>query len=366
MEQRDALDAILSTYPKFKLDTSGIPNRKVKSIRHPEVVLQLGHRLDIIDRWLSKFTQWNRPTARMRGKLFDNYVSKYLENSHSDIYVGFAGTTHQSLITANDQGMTTIVERCSTHIRSQAKLLRKEYERQGNQRPPISDAHIRREEKEYELADRVIVPSEFVYDSFLEQDFPEKKLIMEPFAVDVEAYRPNYDSDGKTQFLFAGIVGLRKGIPDLLNAWQQLDLDGAELLIAGSIESEVEDLVSQYQSHNTVQFLGWCDNLGELYRESDVFVFPSIEEGSANVTYEAMASGLPLVTTPNSGWVGEGGKHGVEVRARDPPALASGIKELHQNPEQRKQMGRNARELMETDYTWDRYGDRIYKQYKLL
>jgi len=370
---RDALEQIYTTYPISRVDTSGVEESRVNSIKYPEAVMQLGARVPVIDSLLSAITGWESPTERLKGELFDRAVARKLREERTDIFVGFAGVSNRSINVANAQGATTIVERCSSHIRTQAQLLAEEYQRQGVNRTPISEAHIEREEEEYAAADFIVVPSTFVYQSFIEQGVPEGKVLLEPYAVDIDQFSEsgadNYqftESGGDnsiTRYLFAGGVGLRKGIPDLLSAWSNAGLDNAELLIAGSIKPEVSSLASKYEDDKSVRFLGWCDDIQNLYRSCDAFVFPSIEEGSAYVTYEAMASGLPVITTPNSGWVGQHEEHGLEIEIRSPGQLADALRRFHRNLNDREDWGKSARELIEDDYTWDRYGERIYKRY---
>lgn len=363
LSDRDALEQIYTTYPISRVDTSGIKESRVTSIKYPEAVMQLGDRVPAVDSLFSIITGWESPTERLKGRLFDRAVARKLGGQRIDIFVGFAGVSHRSINVANAEGATTIVERCSSHIRTQARLLAEEYRRHGFDRKRISDAHIEREEQEYAAADFVVVPSKFVYESFIEQGIPKEKVLLEPYAVDVDQFTVGGGESETTRYLFVGGVGLRKGIPDLLSAWDKAGLDNAELLLAGSINSEMSDLVSSYDGDESVRFLGWRDDIEDLYRTCDAFVFPSVEEGSAYVTYEAMAAGLPVITTPNSGWVGRHEEHGLEIEIRNPEQLADALRRLHQNPAKRKNWGENARELIESDYTWDRYGERIYKRY---
>lgn len=363
LSDRDALERLYTTYPKSRVDTSGINESRVTSIKYPEAVMQLGARVPVVDSLFSTITGWESPTERLKGRLFDRAVARKLSQQRVDLFVGFAGVSHRSINVANNEGATTIVERCSSHIRTQARLLAEEYRRHGFDRAPISDAHIEREEQEYAAADFVVVPSKFVYESFIEQGVPEKKVLLEPYAVDVDQFTDGGGDSETTRYLFAGGVGLRKGIPDLLSAWDKAGLDDAELLIAGSVTPEVSDLVSSYDGDESVRFLGWRDDIEDLYRRCDAFVFPSVEEGSAYVTYEAMAAGLPVITTPNSGWVGQHKEHGLEIEIRSPEQLADALRRLHQNPAKREDWGENARELIKSDYTWDRYGKRIYQRY---
>lgn len=363
LNDKDTLERIYTTYPISRINTTGIEVSKISSFKHAEAILQLGEQIPTIDKILSKATDWNSPSERIKGHLFDRAVSRKLKSQQTDIFVGFAGVSKRAIDVANSKGATTIVERCSSHIRTQARFLTEEYQRHGEDWTPISETHIKHEEKEYEAADYVIVPSTFVYESFLEQGVPEEKVLLEPYAVDIDQFTPGKGRSRTTRYLFAGGVGLRKGIPDLLSAWDLADLDDAELLIAGSVKPEVSDLASDYRNDDSVRFLGWRDDIDDLYKKCDAFVFPSIEEGSAYVTYEAMASGLPLITTPNSGWVGEHEEHGLEVAIRSPERLADALRQLHLNPDEREAWGENARELIAADYTWDRYGERIYERY---
>lgn len=364
LEARDSLQHIYTSYPATQVDKSGIGDEKVSSIIYPEGIMQLGNRIPSVNAVLSHLTNWNRPTERIKGILFDRAVARRLSVDAPDIFVGFAGSSLKSIQTANAAGCTTIVERCSSHIRTQAQLLKEEYRRFGYTHDPISLAHIEREEREYEIADYISVPSEFVYQSFCDHGLSEDRLLLEPYAVDIERFKASNKQRDKTKFLFAGGVGLRKGIPDLLAGWTAADLDNAELLIAGSVSDEVEKYMEKWASDDSVKFVGWQEDMVNLYQTSDVFVFPTIEEGSAYVTYEALASEIPLITTPNSGWVGEDGEHGIEIPVRSPKKLGQALKWMENNPDKRRRMGEQGRNLIESKYTWNKYGKRIHDRYK--
>jgi glycosyltransferase involved in cell wall biosynthesis len=99
------------------------------------------------------------------------------------------------------------------------------------------------------------------------------------------------------------------------------------------------------------------------YQRADVFVFPSIEEGSALVTYEALAYGLPVVTTFNAGSVVEEGEEGFIVPIRDPNALAERLEVLFKDESLRKKMSEKASAKAKV-YTWERYGDNLARFYE--
>jgi glycosyltransferase involved in cell wall biosynthesis len=189
---------------------------------------------------------------------------------------------------------------------------------------------LRREQEEQDLADRIICGSEFVKDSLTARGVNPNKISVVPLG-------RSKDNQGRQQvvrqtpqergdclrILFAGTVGLRKGIPYLLKA---LNLVHEKIpftcKVAGAIEIQPER-VAEY-SH-LCDFLGLVprSEMARLYAWADVFVLPSICEGSAMVIYEALSWGLPVITTYNSGSIIRDGIDGYIVPIRDPEAIAA-------------------------------------------
>src|SRR5947207_337643 len=98
--------------------------------------------------------------------------------------------------------------------------------------------------------------------------------------------------------------------------------------------------------------------MGEEFAGADIVVLPSLAEGSAAVIYEALAAGLPIVTTPEAGSVVRDGIEGRIVPSRDPEALANAIAEIVKDREKRERMSHAARERAR-EFTWERYGERL-------
>ncbi|QIB74228.1 glycosyltransferase family 4 protein [Halogeometricum borinquense] len=354
---------VYTTTPRFKLSTE-LPAEQVHPIRYPGVVKQLGYQLPD-DGVLSHVTRWNRPVQRLGDYLFDKAVSRQLSPTDRGLFLGFAGACRDSLVRANDLGYVTVVERSSSHIRAQRRLLKEEYDRYGVEGQPISLSHVEREEAEYDAADFIVTPSEFSAESLVEQGVATDKIRRIPFGANVNFEVPNRkDSNNPFIFLFTGHVSLRKGVQYLLDAWEKISLPDAQLVFAGHVEDALAERVQDFEDDDSVKFLGWVDNVDEWYRKASVFVFPSIEEGSARVTYEAMTWGLPVITTFNSGWVGTDGEHGLEVPIRDPNALAKAISQLYDDKASRLQMGKHGRTLIENKYTWEDYAERVYTTYQ--
>jgi glycosyltransferase involved in cell wall biosynthesis len=95
---------------------------------------------------------------------------------------------------------------------------------------------------------------------------------------------------------------------------------------------------------------------------ANVFAFPSLDEGSALVTYEAMAAGLPVITTPNAGSLVRDSLDGYIIPIRDSEALTERLEFFYQYPEQAQQMGESGRERIK-EFTWERYGEELVKAY---
>lgn len=362
LENRGSLRRIYTTYPKFATDGEGVPEEKVTHIRHPELIAQVGHRFPVVNEIVP--SQWNNPLNRWKGIAFDKSVARKLEPAEADLFVGFAGVCFESLQRANELGLTTAVERSSSHIRAQKEILDEEYQKYEQGEATISYQHVNREEKEYDIADYVVTPSKFVQESFLEEGFDEEKVKCVPFGVNTPDIQQV--SDDTTYFIYSGSVTLRKGIQYLLPAWDSLDLPNAELIVTSNIDESARPIVQEYEDDDSIRFLGWVNDLYEWFGKSSVFVFPTLEEGSAMVVYEAMASGLPIITTFNSGWVGEDGKHGIEVPVRDSKSIAEAIQYMYNNPEERKQMGENARDHIMSNFTEDDYGERVFSEYQAM
>lgn len=163
------------------------------------------------------------------------------------------------------------------------------------------------------------------------------------------------------RFLFVGSVSLRKGAHILMEAWRRAGLP-AELWIAGKIERHIaaQDLRDRFLGRipETVKFLGHVPDIGQVYRDVDAFVFPSLEEGGPQVTYEAAAYGLPLIVTPmGGGWIAKDEGNALIVPPADTEALAEALIRLHEDDDLRRALGAQA--LSDAPYYgWDRVADR--------
>jgi glycosyltransferase involved in cell wall biosynthesis len=207
-------------------------------------------------------------------------------------------------------------------------------------------------------ADFAICPSKWVRDDLVQNfGLPSERTAVVPYGVNSELFSVrNEPVPGR--ILFAGTADLRKGIHYFAAAAEKLLVQRVrcEFRVAGNVERSV---ANQKQCRH-LKFLGRVPRVkirGE-FAVADVLVLPSLAEGSAETTYEALACGIPVVTTAEAGSVVRDGIDGRIVPSRDPEALANAIAEIVEDRQKRERMSRAARDRAH-DYTWERYGERL-------
>lgn len=214
---------------------------------------------------------------------------------------------------------------------------------------------------ELDLADGILVASNYVRENLIEHGVAKDKIYLLPYGADLQAFSAPKRSftNKKIRLLYAGVISQHKGIMYLLQAFQQLDQNSVKLTLAGKNllpEGFSQSLLSGVEILNHLPKA----DLVELYQQSDIFVFPAIHEGSSMVVYEAMASGLPVITTPNAGSIIQDGKDGMLVQTGDVEALKNKIMLLVNNPQIRTKIGSQAIESVK-NYSWEKYHDRLNK-----
>jgi len=318
---------------------------------------------DWIGRALRRMPGVNRlvPWNWVKDNLFDLMAVRHV--SECDIFHVWNNYGLFSLRKAKRLGATVIVERGSTHPLTQQRLLQEEYARWGVRFPATNRRLLGKQLQELAEADYIYIPSAFVRRSMIEEGISAEKLIEIPFGANLSLFQPALCQDDLFRILFVGTVSLRKGIPYLLEAMHKLNLARIELLLVGHISEDAKSVLAKYS--DLFRAIGPVshEELPAHYARGSIFVLPSIEEGSALVTYEAMASGLPLIVTTNTGSVVRDGVDGFVVPIRDAGALAEKIQFFYENEESRRTMGAAAREYVQ-QFTWERYGKQVMAAYR--
>jgi glycosyltransferase involved in cell wall biosynthesis len=351
----------LETYKRGMLDKILCWDYKLREIKPEKIIsFKLVHLLERYPlRFIQKYFFKKFDNAIYQSSIYDFLASKKIGNC--DIFLGGTGNCKRSLIKAKKNGAIGIIHHWSSHPLTQYKLMKEEYKILGKNYFFNSEKFRKRMIDECAIADYVLIPSEFVYQSFMDNGFPKEKLILIPFGVDLKRFSTQKNKKDKNfRAIFVGQVTIRKGIHYLLKAWKELNLKNAELLIVGNICDDAKETINQYKDNKSIRIEGFKHDTQEYYKQSDIFVTPSIEEGSALVTFEAMASGLPVIVTPNTGSIARDKKDGFIVPIRDVNAIKSKILYFYNHPKEIKSMGKNARKYVE-GYTWERYGKEIVK-----
>jgi glycosyltransferase involved in cell wall biosynthesis len=301
---------------------------------------------------------------RMKERLaFDSATCEIIDGDAVELFHGWNANCLETICAAKKNGITTIVERASTHMKTQMRILREAYGSVGVDPGVIElEEVIERCVGEYEAADYVLVPSRSVYDTFIDEGFDADKLILLPFGVDLEKFSPAVEKPEMPTFLFCGRIGIRKGVHHLLEAWKKAAIGRARLVLVGNVDPEFRFAFATVADDPGVEVLSYSGDMPTLYRSATAFVLPTLEEGSALVTYEAMASGLPLITTGRAGSVARDGVEGVMVSPGDVDGFAKALTDAAANPGRMEEMGAAARKRA-LEFSWERYRERLMAVY---
>lgn len=225
---------------------------------------------------------------------------------------------------------------------------------------------LRREEEEYELADHLLCPSDFVVRTFLDQGVAPSKLVRHQYGYDHHRWWPDPDhgqADRPFTVLFAGHATVRKGLHLALEAWRDTAAGRTgRFLVAGNIDARYREAIEPLMGVPGVELLGHRHDLPELMRHSDVFLLPSLEEGSPLVCLEAMASGaVPAVSEAAAGECHHL-EHGLVHPIGDVAALTDHLTQLSRDRDLRMSL-RTASIERARNLTWDHAGDALLAAY---
>jgi glycosyltransferase involved in cell wall biosynthesis len=216
--------------------------------------------------------------------------------------------------------------------------------------------------REYDLADLLLVLSDKAAHTFRVRGFPAEKLFYLPRGVNVDRFKPGTRPE-KFRAVFSGALIKRKGVQHLLEAWHRLNLSNAELWLVGFVHDEAKPFLKEFWRDN-IRVVGFVGDPENYLNQGTIHVFPSQWEGSAKVTYEAAACGLPQITTREAGDVIRNGIEGIIVKPGDVNAIATALEHLYRHPEIADEMGAAARRRVVENFTWDHFRARLLDAYE--
>ena len=309
----------------------------------------------MIDRVRHHFRRGHWTPARLAdefcrfGKWYATRVRNHLErqelNPEIDRFFGFNTNCLEILELLRKRKRLTVVDQVDPGVIEEEMIIEETGRWPGWAKLPgrMSKSYWERIRAEWEIADLVLVNSEWSLEALVLQGVPREKIIVVPLAIDLkqDGLPPPKNPDGKLKVLWLGSIILRKGIQYLVEAARLLQQQNIEFLLAGPLGVSPHAVRSFPPN---MKLLGRItrDQLGEIYRQAHVFVLPTISDGFAITQLEAMAHGLPVVTTPNCGRVVTDGLDGFIVPARDSQALADALAKLNDDRTLLGEMSRNA------------------------
>lgn len=362
LHERQALEAIFTGYPRFKLEREKLPRHKVHTWPWVQGSYMAMSRRDLLGHRVVREWEWLTKTT------LDAHVARHMGDC--DVFVGLSGSGLWSGQRARSRGARYVCDRGSSHIRLQDRILREEAERWGLPFEGIDPRVIEREEAEYAEADCITVPSTFGVRSFVDAGVPASKVRMLPYGVDLSLFKPvGQPSDGSFDVLYVGGMNLNKGIPYLLQAFRMLAHPRKTLTLAGApSEGFIARMKTLGLWSDDIRVLGHVPQprLKDVMSRSHVMVLASVQEGFGMVQSQAMACGCVVIGTNHTGAqdVFTDGEAGFIVPIRSSDAIANRLQKLADDPSLRAQMSQQALRAVQQAGGWREYGDQAMDIYR--
>ena len=322
----------------------GLPPERVRPLCLPEVVYRAA-RLAKIEPWGERVKMVTFGRAAARGVRRD-----------LDVLAGWSSFVLEAFRVKGNA--RRVLLRDSTHIDHQSGVVAEEMARFGWSTSP--SVATDRELLEYELADEILVPSEYARRTFLARGVSSRKLRILMSGVDTSLFHPAAEfSPGRPlKAVCFGYLSVRKGVPRLLEAIEKVPASALELHLVGPVESRVAPLIARSRAilHPAMSHPA----LAAFLRTMDFSVQPTLEDGFSATLVQAMASGLVPVTTDacGAGELIEPGVSGFVVPAGDTARLTEALFRIIDDPGCLEKM-RGPTVAAVARVSWEAYGTRL-------
>ncbi len=336
-----------------------IPAARVRSLVSYDLALRIETRLAAGGRL-------KRAIGRHRTVAFDRRLAARVERLSPAVLMAFSDVASgATLPLCKRLGVPTIVSMVHGDVDLEMAVLERERTMAPEYLPiylgdgaldlaELAWIHERRRE-DLALADVVLTPSRHIANTLVAKGVARDRIEVIPYAADCRRFRPVAKPlhEDRCRFLFAGGITGRKGIRSLLEAWRMVKRPGWSLELLGALPRDPGPLAGELGDVELLGRVGHGEMPGLMAR-ADVFVFPSLFEGSAVVTYEALACGLPCIVTAEAGSVARDGVEGLVVPAGDADSLAAAMALLGDDASLRARMAQAAR-ARALEFDWPRY-----------
>ncbi len=335
----------------------GLASTRIRTHPIAEIIFVLSARLPVLN-GIAK------TIMHLRNEYFDALVGQTVRRSRPRAVMCYDTVALKTFKAAREVGALCILDQVIGHIKTGEKLLAEERQLHPEFLDSIPDSDpawlLERCAMEAVAADKVLAASEYVRDTLIANGVSASRIVLCQYGVDTARFRPPVNvADHPFRILFVGQISQRKGIKYLLEAVKNLHLKEAELILMGGVIGSGNGLRPYEGLFKHIAAVPYSE-LPQHYQSADIFVYPSLHEGSALAIYEALASGLPVITTPNAGSVVRDGEEGFVVPIRDVEALMGKMLLLYRDRELRKTMSLKARKRAES-FSWEHYRQRLGK-----
>jgi glycosyltransferase involved in cell wall biosynthesis len=322
---------LLTNYPRRVVARWFAPDRTTSMVLH-----------GVLTRAANRVCGGEQPALVEGGlkKLFGGWAARKHLRRHPDVVHCWSGVAEETLLAG--AGEVCTVARGSSHIGAQHALLTEEQARVGMRLEKPSRWIMQREQREYTLADRIIVPSEFARRTFLEHGVSEEKVRVVNLSVratgfeaprkNIEARLERLKSRRPLRVLYAGMLSYRKGMHDLHAVLQTCGRE-MDFRLVGAVLPECRAFARDAAKLAKVEPAVPQQELPDVYAWGDVFLLPTIEDGFAVVLAQAQAAGLPIICTTNCGGpdiIANGGQ-GWVVPIRSPESIIERLRWCNDN-----------------------------------
>ena len=354
--QKNQLSKIICGYPWIKLKNESIPKKYISANGFYNI-LRYPIRTNLHFKKISDYI------GILNKKNIDDITCKFLEkNRDANVLLALAGVSLNAGKKFKDNNKIYICERSSAHIYHQNEILKDEYKEFLNQKNETHSWFIENEIKEYEEADIILAPSNFVKDTF-KKDFYDKVKVLQ-FGTDIQ----NFYNDPKIKknddffnIIFIGGKSIRKGLHYLIDAFNNFKHPKKNLHVVGS-DTEDKDFFKEKLKNEKIHVYGHVNqlNLNKIINKCHVLVLPSIEDGFGIVTLQALAAGCPIIVTENTGPVKIIKEYdcGFVVPIRNPIAITDKLQLLADDKDLLQKLSLNALSYAKKN-TWSDYVDKL-------
>ncbi|MGA9669175.1 MAG: glycosyltransferase family 4 protein [Terracidiphilus sp.] len=357
LEKRGHLLQIYSTYPWARLKHEGLAHSRVQTFPWLHITQLL------VGKYLSSWRSAYYGLGYATTMTFDEWLDRRIPRTGVDALIALSGAALKPGRHLQESGGVFICDRGSTHQEYQAQLLNDELQRWGID-PPTSNSRdllCRREVEIYETANAITVPSSFAARSFIESGVAKEKVHVIPYGVRLDRFHPVAEPSAHAfEVLFVGQMGLRKGIPYLLQAFAGLRHPRKRLRIVGSVQPDFRAILARLPQ-SKVELVGPQPQaeVARFMSSSHVLVLPSIEDGFGLVMGQAMACGCPVLASTNTGSedLFTDGVEGFIVPIRDSDPLRERLQQLADDPALQRRMSEAALLRVRQLGGWSHYGD---------